>query len=44
MMSLAGTSLGFLLFWLGSNPGPLLMISVAALMLVGVVYVFTRPS
>lgn len=44
MMSLAGTSLGFLLFWLGSNPGLLLMISVAALMLVGVVYVFTRPS
>ncbi|MET3662142.1 YbaN family protein [Aquamicrobium ahrensii] len=44
MMSLAGSSLGFLLFWLGSDPGPLLMVSVAALMLVGVVYVFSRPS
>src|SRR5690606_20883562 len=44
MMSLAGSSLGFLLFWLGSNPGPLLMVSVAVLMLVGVVYVFSRPS
>lgn len=44
MMSLAGTSLGFLLFWQGGNPGPLLMLSVAALMVAGVVYVFTRPS
>lgn len=44
MMSLAGTSLGFLLFWFGSHPGPLLATAVAALMLVGLVYVFTRPS
>lgn len=44
MMSLAGTALGFLLFWLGSNPGPLLLASVAVLMLGGLAYVFTRPS
>ncbi len=43
-MSLAGSSLGFLLFWLGSNPGPLLMVAVASLMLFGVAYVFSRPS
>lgn len=43
-MSLAGSSVGFLLFWLGSNPGPLLMVAVASLMLVGVAYVFSRPS
>lgn len=44
MMSLAGTSIGFLLFWLGTNPGPLLMVAVAMLMLSGLAYVYTRPS
>jgi uncharacterized protein len=44
MMSLAGISIGFLLFWIGSKPGPLLMTSVGALMLAGLAYVFTRPS
>lgn len=44
LMSLAGTSFGFLLFWIGSQPGPLLMTSVGALMLAGLAYVFTRPS
>ena len=44
MLSLAGMSLGFLLFWLGGDPGPLLMATVGLLMLVGVAYVFSRPS
>lgn len=44
MMALAGTSLGFLLFWLGGDPGPLLMAAVALLMLAGLAYVFSRPS
>jgi len=44
LMSLAGTSLGFLLFWIGSKPGLALMAAVAALMLVGLAYVFSRPS
>lgn len=44
MMSLAGTTAGFVLFWLGSHPGPLLASAVAALMLAGLAYVFTRPS
>jgi hypothetical protein len=37
-------SSGFLLFWLASAPGPILMASVGALMLVDLVYVFTRLS
>jgi uncharacterized membrane protein YbaN (DUF454 family) len=44
MMSLAGTSGGFALFWFGGNPGPALTAGVAGLMLVGLGYVFTRPS
>lgn len=44
MMSLAGTAAGFALFWFGSHPGPLAATTVAALMLVGLAYVFTRPS
>ncbi|MGB3391565.1 MAG: YbaN family protein [Pseudaminobacter sp.] len=44
LMSLAGTSVGFVLFWLGSSPGPLLAIAVTALMFVGLAYVFSRPS
>lgn len=42
--SLIGTAAGFALFWLGASPGPLLALSVAALMLVGLAYVFSRPS
>lgn len=44
MMALAGTCLGFLLFWFGGEPGPALTVLVAALMLVGLAYVFSRPS
>lgn len=44
LMALAGTSLGFLVFWLGRDPGPVLLTAVAALMLAGLAYVFTRPS
>ena len=44
LMALAGTGIGFMLFWLGSRPGPMLAAGVAALMLTGLAYVFTRPS
>lgn len=44
MLSLAGTSVGFILFWAGSHPSPMLMAITAALMLAGLAYVFTRPS
>ena len=44
LAAFVGTSMGFLLFWLGSNPGPMLMTAVAALMLTGLAFVFTRPS
>lgn len=42
--ALFGTMAGYALFWLGSSPGPLLAITVAALMLFGLAYVFSRPS
>ena len=44
LIALAGVSFGFLLFWIGSKPDPLLMTSVGALALAGLAYVFTRPS
>jgi uncharacterized membrane protein YbaN (DUF454 family) len=44
LLALAGISSGFLLFWIGSAPGPMLMAGVGAFMLVGLVYVFSRPS
>lgn len=44
LAALAGMCAGFALFWTGSDPGPMLMISVLALMAVGIGYVFTRPS
>lgn len=44
LLALMGMGFGFVLFWMASAPGPLLMASVGALMLVGLVYVFTRPS
>ena len=42
--SLFGTMAGYALFWLGASPGPLLAVSVAALMLFGLAYGFSRPS
>lgn len=44
LMSLAGCSLGFVLFWISREPGPVAATAVATLMLVGVAYVFSRPS
>ena len=44
LLALAGITTGFLLFWIGSAPGPILMASVGIFMFVGLVYVFTRPS
>jgi len=44
LMSLGGMLVGFTLFWIGSNPGPIAAGAVAALMLTGLAYVFTRPS
>lgn len=44
LMALVGTSAGFLLFYFGSHPGPLLTGAVALLMLSGLAYVFTRPT
>ena len=43
-MALAGTALGFVLFRLGGDHGPLATAAVALLMLAGLGYVFTRPS
>lgn len=42
--ALVGTSAGFVIFWLGAHPGPWLMAAVAALMLFGLAFVFSRPS
>ncbi|HWK96938.1 MAG TPA: YbaN family protein [Pseudolabrys sp.] len=44
MMALAGIVAGFLIFWFGREPGWLAATAVAALMLTGLVYVFTRPT
>jgi uncharacterized membrane protein YbaN (DUF454 family) len=44
LTALGGMTAGFALFWFVSSPGPLLMAGVVALMLVGLAYVFTRPS
>lgn len=43
-MALAGSLLGFLLFRLSGDHGPVLTASVALLMLFGIGYVFSRPS
>ncbi len=40
----AGISTGFLLFWIVSAPGLPLMMGVGAFMLVGLLYVLSRPS
>lgn len=44
MMAFVGILAGYVLFWLGSDPGPLLAAAVAAFMLAGLAYVLTRPS
>ena len=44
LLAVAGIGTGFLLFWLGRAPGPILMASVGAFMLAGLVYVLTRPT
>lgn len=44
LAALAGTSLGFVLFRLGSDAGPGLTAVVALLIFVGLAYVFSRPS
>lgn len=44
LLALAGTTAGFLFFLIGTQPGPGLAIAVAALILTGLAYVFTRPS
>lgn len=44
MAAVGGIGMGFALFWLASSPGPWLTAGVAALMLTGLAYVFTRPS
>lgn len=44
LAALVGTSAGFVIFWLGAHPGPWLMAVVAALMLFGLAFVFSRPS
>lgn len=44
LLSLAGCSVGFALFWVGQKPEPAPAIAVASLMLVGIAYVFSRPS
>jgi uncharacterized membrane protein YbaN (DUF454 family) len=42
--ALAGTVLGFGLFYFGADPAPVATAGVAALMLAGLGFVFTRPS
>jgi uncharacterized membrane protein YbaN (DUF454 family) len=44
LAALAGTGLGFVLFRLGGDPGPGPTAAVAALMLAGLAFVFSRPS
>jgi uncharacterized protein len=43
-LAVAGIGSGFLVFWLVSAPGPVLMAGVGAFMLVGLVYVLSRPT
>ena len=44
LAALAGMILGFTLFQIAGSPGLLLTVAVAALMLAGLAYVFSRPS
>jgi uncharacterized protein len=43
-LAVTGMSTGFLLFWIASAPGPMLMAGVGAFMLMGLVYVLSRPT
>lgn len=44
LMAVAGSALGFVLFYRASTPGPWAIAAVAALMLGGMAYVLSRPS
>lgn len=44
LMALAGIIVGFIAFWMGGHPGPLLLAGVGIIMLSGLAYVFSRPS
>ena len=44
VMAVAGSTLGFVVFYATSAPGPWLLAAVAGLMLVGMAYVLSRPS
>lgn len=44
LMALAGTSVGFVAFLLTARHGPALTVIVAAVMLGGLAFVFSRPS
>ena len=44
LMALGGVTLGFVLFWFGGHPGPWLTVAAVLPMLIGLIYVFTRPS
>jgi uncharacterized protein len=44
LMALGGMALGFSIFWFGSQPGWMAAVAVAALMLFGLGYVFSRPT
>lgn len=44
VMALLGTCLGFVIFLLSGWHGPFLTPAVALFMLIGLAYVFTRPS
>lgn len=43
-LALAGMAAGFVIFWITAEPDPLPAAAVAALMLTGLAYVFSRPS
>ena len=43
LMALTGSSVGFLLLWIGGDPGPLLAASVGVLIVAVLVYVFSKP-
>lgn len=44
LMALAGTTSGFLAVWLIGDAGPAILAATAALIAVGLGYVFSRPS
>jgi len=44
LLALGGMSISFLWLWIGIGPGPLPLAITGALMLVGLAYVFSKPS